>query len=154
SQREPALELPVHSWEGCTDLVRQVRRSQARGWHLAASSLSRDLAYSIQSVHRELTSLEQRATPVRRAPTMSAGDAYKDLIALQHEFEELDFDIGLTQLSVTTEAIVLEGVYLGAFEIRLNWARMSDPERPSYRVIARDPHPAESRDNVPHPHVM
>jgi hypothetical protein len=85
---------------------------------------------------------------------VSAGEIYKDLIALQEDFKELDFDVGPSRLSVTTDAIVLEGVYLGAFEIRLNWARASDPDRPCYHVIAKDPHPAESRDNVTHPHVM
>src|SRR4029078_3338290 len=58
------------------------------------------------------------------------------------------------RLSVITEAILLDGVYLGPFEIQLNWSRAPDSDRICYRVMAEDPHPAESRDNVTHPHVM
>src|SRR5262249_49860357 len=117
--RESALDLPSHSWQGCTDLARQIRRAQMRGWHSAANALSCDLAHTLQSVQRELTGLEQRLIPARRPPTMSSGELYKDLIALQEEFEVLDFEIGNSRLSVTTEAIVLDGVYLGPFEIQL-----------------------------------
>ena len=49
---------------------------------------------------------------------------------------------------------MLEGVYLGPFEIQLQWARVTNGGEPAYRVIAKDPHPAESRENVTHPHVM
>jgi hypothetical protein len=135
-------------------LAEQIRRAQLRGWHLAARALSRDLEYSIQSLQRELNELQQRANPVQRTPATSAGELYKDLMALQEEFEELDFDVGTHRLSVITETILLDGVYLGPFEIQLNWSRALDAERPAYLVIAKDPHPAESRDNVTHPHVM
>src|SRR3954447_21859249 len=89
SLRETALEIPIHSWQCCTDLVRQIRRAQLRNWQLAATALSRDLTCSIQSVQRELTVLQQRLIPARRPPTMSSGELYKDLIALQEEFQEL-----------------------------------------------------------------
>ena len=67
---------------------------------------------------------------------------------------ELDYDCRGRRLSVVTEPIVLAGVYLGPFEIRLQWARPTRGDMPAYRVIAKDPHPAEGRDNVTHPHVM
>src|SRR6185503_21200255 len=44
--------------------------------------------------------------------------------------------------------------YLGPFEIQLQWSRQLQGDAPAYRVLAKDPHPAESRDNVTHPHVM
>src|SRR4051794_28139793 len=75
--RETALDLPSHSWQGCTDLARQIRRAQLRGWHSAANALSRDLTYSVQSVQRELTVLEQRLIPARRPLTMSSRELYK-----------------------------------------------------------------------------
>src|SRR6185369_16757988 len=77
-----------------------------------------------------------------------------DLVALRQEFEELDYDRRGRRLSVVTEPIVLAGVYLGPFEIRLQWAPVTRSDVPAYRVVAKDPHPAESRDNVTHPHVM
>lgn len=152
--RETTLELPTHSWQCCTNLIRQIRRSQLRGWHLAANVLSRDLGDSLQSVQRVLTLLQQQLVPVRHTPVMAAGDLYKDLIALQEEFEELDFDLGTSQLSVTTGPILLSGVYLGPFAIQWNWNKPVDSDNLSYRIIAKDPHPAESRESVTHPHVM
>ena len=54
---------------------------------------------------------------------------------------------------MTTEPITLQGIYLGPFEIRLDWASHAGDDC-AYRVIANEPHPAESRENVTHPHVM
>ena len=62
-----------------------------------------------------------RSTATARSAT--AHDIYQDLVALRQEFEELDYDLRERRLSVVTEPIVLEGVYLGPFEIRLQWAR-------------------------------
>ena len=53
---------------------------------------------------------------------------------------------------MTTEPITLSDIYLGPFEIRLDWGRAGGD--PAYRVIAAEPHPPESRENVTHPHVM
>ena len=47
-----------------------------------------------------------------------------------------------TGSALTTEPIELAGVELGPFEIRLEWTTTGD--EPAYRVIAKDPHPAES----------
>jgi hypothetical protein len=152
---EPLIEMPVRAWERCTDLVRQVRRAQLRGWSLAANALSKDLECSMPSVLTEVTALHQRLTyRAGRKHLVTASDVYRDLITLGEEFEDLDYDAKLCRLSITTESIVLEGVYLGPFEIQLQWARVNSGGEPAYRVIAKDPHPAESRENVTHPHVM
>jgi hypothetical protein len=78
-------------------------------------------------------------------------DIYQDLVALEAEFGNLDMDSQGRWLSVTTEGIELNGVYLGPFEIRLAWNRIASDA--AYRVIATDPHPCSSRDSVTHPHV-
>src|SRR3954464_13735040 len=146
---EPLIELPVHAWGRCTELVRQIRRAQLRGWNLAAGVLSKDLGYSVSAVQSELTSLHQRLTCRPEAVRLAtASDIYGDLVALGMEFEELDFNLKARRLSITTEPIVLEGVYLGPFKIQLQWARVGNGSEPAYRVIAKDPHPAESRENV------
>jgi hypothetical protein len=152
---EPLIELPVRPWDRCTELVRQIRRAQLRGWNLAVSALSKDLDYAIPSVQQELTAIHQRLSrrsgPGRFA---TASEIYGDLVALNDEFEELNHDSKACRLSITTEPIVLEGVYLGPFEIQLQWARVTNGGEPAYRVIAKDPHPAEARENVTHPHVI
>jgi hypothetical protein len=152
---ESLIEMPVRPWDRCTELVRQIRRAQLRGWNLAAISLSKDLECSIRSVLIEVTDLQQRITcRTVRQNLMTASDVYRDLVTLSEEFEELDFDSKACRLSVTTEPIVLEGVFLGPFEIQLQWARVTNGGELAYRVIPKDPHPAQSRENVMHPHVM
>lgn len=148
------VELPSHCWQPCSDLVRKIKRARVHGWQLAAGSLLEDLASSLSLLQGELSAIQQRAKPDGRLAGFSAHEIYNDLASLDEEFDELDFNIRQCQLSVTTESIVLEGVYLGPFEIELTWARLFERDPLPYRIIAKDPHPAESRDNVTHPHVM
>jgi hypothetical protein len=149
------IDLSHISWQRCVDLVRQIRRAQLRGWHLAAQSLATDLRLAIPSLQSELSNLlsELPADPPHKK-LMTIGDIYQDLLALSEEFEEMAFDMKRRWLLITTEPIELEGIYLGPFQIRLQLDRPLAREAPAYRVIARDPHPAESRDNVTHPHVL
>lgn len=148
---EPLIEMPTGNWQRCGDLARQLRRAQLRGWNLAADVLRGDLSYACSSVVQELDVLSRSLSrPVTSVRVANIGHIYDDLQALEQEFGDLDDDRKFLRLSIVTDPITLEGVYLGPFEIRLQWASSS----PTYRVIAKDPHPSESRDNVTHPHVM
>jgi hypothetical protein len=152
-QNEALVDLPLGSWECCIRLACQIRRAQLRGWNLARAALLTELRRTLSSLHNELTTIFQRlpnSIGVQHGP--SERDVYQDMVALEDEFEELNFDLIARWLSVTTDSIELEGVYLGPFEIQLRWG--GPHQAPSYRVIAKDPHPAQSRDNVTHPHVM
>ena len=64
----------------------------------------------------------------------------------------MDIDLDEHELSVTTDRIVLEGVFLGPFEIRLDWQRSASSS--PYRVVALDPNPAAKSDDITHPHVQ
>jgi hypothetical protein len=153
--RTRLIDLPTGSWGRCVELVRRVRRAQLRGWHLAADELRTELGYTIPTLQSELAAIHQqlpRAIVVQRFPTTN--DLYQDLLLLTEEFENVDYDCRARKLSVMTEPIVLEGIYLGPFEIELDWGRLCENDAPPYRVIAKDPHPAESRENVTHPHVL
>ena len=151
---EPLIELPNDTWSRCTELARQIRRAQLRGWHLAARELHSDLSYSLISLSDQLAVIRERLPRSQVVePSVSANALYRDLLALNETFGEMDFDLAAKRLSLTTDPISLEGVYLGPFEIQLQWSRSSQGSAPAYRVIAKDPHPAESRDNVTHPHV-
>ena len=135
------------------DLLRQSQRAELRGWHLAAEKCRRELGYAVDSLKSEVTSLSAQLPPaVTTSPVASVSNVYADLLALEQNFDELEYDIRGRWLSVTTEPIALEGIYLGPFRIRLEWQRIGADQ--AYRVIAQDPHPCESRDNVTHPHVM
>ena len=83
----------------------------------------------------------------------SVSAIYLDLRALESEFEEVEIDLKTHELVVTTDAIELDGVLLGEFQIRLTWTDIGDSS-PPYRVVALDPHPSARRDDVTHPHVQ
>ena len=85
----------------------------------------------------------------------SIRDILADLQQAQEEFEDLKYVEKDGLLAVTTDAIELEGFYLGEFEIRLQIGSLSQYKRHSmiYQVVALDPHPAACNDSVTHPHV-
>jgi putative hydrolase of the HAD superfamily len=145
------MELPVNTWEACLRIARQIRRAELRNWQLAVAELSTDLRHSLASFESQVADiLRELPSPTVMGKIVTTNDIYKDLVALGEEFEETNYDHNGCWLSVTTEPLELEGVFLGPFEIRLDWRRGQN----SYRVIATDPHPSESRENVTHPHVM
>ncbi|MEX0671082.1 MAG: hypothetical protein WD060_11565 [Pirellulales bacterium] len=152
---ERLLDLPSSAWQECDRTVRQLRRAQLRGWHLAADELRTNLRYELISIQSALAVIvAELPSPLGVATAATSGDLYEDLVALADEFPDLHFDRQAARLSVTTEPITLEGQYLGPFEIRLDWRGESRGDTPTYRVVALDPHPAESREGVTHPHVM
>jgi hypothetical protein len=146
-------ELPKWSWDACAELARKIRRAEQRGWHMAAAELRHDLRYTLRTLEGELGAISAQLSAMTTTDcTATAGDVYEDLLALTDDFDEMDFDIHEQRLSVTTEPITLQDIYLGPFEIRLDWGRARSDA--AYRIIAQDPHPAESRENCTHPHVL
>lgn len=146
-----SVVLPEASWEECLKIARQIRRATALGWHHAASQLRKQLLYQVSycrdSLHQVSSALERGLS----CPVVSAADIYRDLRVLEDEFEGTECDFEAEVVSVTTPSITLEGVYLGPFQIRLDWNRLH--ESPAYRVVALEPNPASSNDAVTHPHV-
>ena len=148
------IQLPEYAWAQIQRLKRQINMAQERGWHLAARSLTVELANSCRSFHRQLETAFRRlpteSMPALR-PTVSA--VYQDLLALRNEFDDVEIDPKAHELAVTTDTIELDGVLLGDFQIRLDWSQIGLVSQP-YRVVALDPHPASRRDDVTHPHVQ
>ena len=78
----------------------------------------------------------------------------EELRQLDDEFSGLALDVKHKQLSVTTEDIELEDVYLGPFTIRLSWERLArGMSSHCFEIVALDPHPAAAKESVTHPHV-
>lgn len=79
---------------------------------------------------------------------------FADLIQVEDEFGELNFDLKAKTVSVTTDPITLDDITFGSFEIRLFVDQMSKlySESP-YKIIALEPNPAATDENVTHPHV-
>ncbi|MCA9177986.1 MAG: hypothetical protein KDB14_26160 [Planctomycetales bacterium] len=147
----PCLASLTSALDQSRSLAGKLDRAARLGWMLAAARLRRKLSDSMARLRSEMESLECWLTSGRpRQADMRA--IFDDLKALQLEFEPPAFDRKARTLSVTTDRIELQGIDLGPFRICLDWSQLADD--PSYRVIALEPRPAASRDDVTHPHVQ
>jgi len=147
--------LPTYGWDRIQKLQRQIRLARDRGWQAARKSLHEDLANELFDFRRQLEMPLQQLQTTSRVPSRKASvtDTYRDVLALEQEFEDYKLDMDKKELSVTTDAIELEEIYLGPFQIRLEWGKPSGTSV-EYRVIALDPHPAKKNECVTHPHVQ
>jgi len=132
---------------------RKMGMALARGWFSAADRcrsrtgrLLNDISYSISHVSQFVQE------PRKKAPKLSLLVA--ELHQLQEEFGRVYFDNSGDTVSVVTGPVTLDDVPLGPFKIELDLGRLRElyGDRP-YRVIALDPNPASTDDNVTHPHV-
>lgn len=150
---QTSVDLPEYHWRRVADLARQIRRARAHGWQLAANELEGELAAVLPCVEQPLSTLRQRLAQRSTHDRTTMRTSYEELRALEDEYGGVEFDLDERWLAVATPAITLEGVYLGPFEIRLCWARSWTLDSAAYRIIALEPHPAECREGVTHPHV-
>jgi hypothetical protein len=100
----------------------------------------------LEQVEEELGGAAQDPIPTQR-------ELFEELLALQHEFDEVRLD-RKASLSVVTEPIILEGLDLGRFEISLDVDGVPHRAWGSYQVMALDANPAASDTDTTHPHVQ
>jgi hypothetical protein len=143
--------LPEARWNALAKLTRQVERCREHGFDRARVLLESSWEARLAELLAALNSQPGQRRP-KRPKVPALREIYDDLAALHEEFEDVDVDFGAGTISVTTEPITLDGVFLGPFRIRLDWRNLT--EHSPYRVIALEPHPAGTNDGVTHPHVQ
>ena len=152
---QATVALPSPAWQRCELLSRRLRRVSERGWRLAAARLQRELRELLHRLVMDLTAIECQFEPhPQERLAASVQDIHADVKALQQEFDEVLLDRRQDTISVRTEPIELDGVYLGNFEIQLALQELTTDGSRRYRVIATDPHPAAINESVTHPHVQ
>lgn len=152
---ETIIALPEASWLSCLRLIRMRQQAQERGWFRAAAKVERELITEVLQLTRQLVTLQQELESVTTAKSVPAiRTIYDDLLALEEEFGDYIIDLKNKTISVVTESVMLEGIYLGAFEIRLELAALNSAPPFHYTVIAQDPQPPITNDSVTHPHVQ
>jgi len=127
--------------------------SLVHGWFFAVdrccnsvSRLLNDIPYCVSRI-QQLTE-----APRKEMPKLSL--LVGELNQVKQEFGNIDFDKAENTISVVTEPITLEDVYLGPFKIQLELSRLSELYKSCiYHVIALDPNPAATDEVVTHPHV-
>ncbi len=150
--RDRRTDLPEQLWTGVLQLSRRIGRAEDHGWHHASRRLVDDLRREMQILQDQLVAASNglgRRTAMR-AP--SAGDIFRDIMALETEFTEVNADPRVSEMCVTTQSIILDGIDLGSFEIHLNLDSIGEPS--PYRVVAVEPNPASTNESVTHPHVQ
>ena len=125
-----------------------------RGWFGAARRIVCGGRCERETIHRsweEYARVLEEFEGANQAAYRPA-ELLAELEELAGEFQTLEWDD--EHLWVTTEPISLEGVQLGPFEIRLRLDRVGTPAGSHvFEIVALDPNPASSSEDVTHPHV-
>ena len=143
----------TESLERFNSIRRKLAKCQHRGFWNAARRLRGQADRLLADLSFEVDSARRRSEP-EPSDMPSMADLAKELEQLNEEFGQWDYDRTHHALSVVTEPIELDGLYLGPFRIRLYLCDLREARRGQpYDVIATDPRPAASAEHVTHPHV-
>ena len=132
---------------------RYLEQCACRGWHEAAANLTsrmenklHDLPYAVEQALHMIGNIRNQLPSLRQIA--------EELMQLQDEFGRVEFNLPEQTVSVFTDPIELDGLYLGDFEIRLEVEKLAQlRDSNAFRIVALDPHPAACNDAVTHPHV-
>lgn len=151
--QQPVPSLPELTWASLETVLRKIRKADMAGWEAAGRMLRTQFIRMLPLVRKQLSEseaeLEASLKPMMHS---SVKEIYIDLCSLSDEFESPEINLEGLEISVITEAICLEGVELGRFQIRLNWNQLKSTQ--SYEIESLDPNPAAGSDDVVHPHIQ
>ncbi len=144
--------LPETLWQECSESAQKILTAKSRGWFYSLENLERIWMQKIAHFQNAVTArVELFLETIRPREVTSFREIYNDLVALDDEFDEVDYDLRSHTIAVNTGPIVLEELYLGPFQIRLNWGDLDSS--PAYTVIALEPNCASVNEDTVHPHV-
>ena len=150
---QPTMSIQVPSTQKVERIQRMITVAQIREFDSAVTTLRERLVQALVDMQREVDeAIYLASSSVESSMEISAADIMADLRMLKTEFAGCEFDFKKQTITVTTESIELESVYLGAFEIELELKCIGQSN--PYRVIATDPNPAAACDSTTHPHVQ
>ncbi len=149
----PTEPFPTEQWQRIQRLERQRQLAEKHGYAVAAQSCRQRLSEQIRCCVQELQQYEMQLSQALRSQSVpSLQMLYAELQALADEFVDVEIDRVLKEVVVGTEPIVLEGIDLGRFQIRLSLKRVG--AQGAFGVTPLDPNPSSPDDNVSHPHVQ
>ena len=124
-----------------------------RGWFKSAEKIKTRLNRNLNDFSYRLQQFKNLADSDEiKLPKLA--DVFAELMQIEDEFGELTFDLEAKSVSVITDPVVLDGLALGTFEVRLLIDQISKLcTQTPYGVIALEPNPAATDPNVTHPHV-
>lgn len=153
AKREPSIVALTEAISQCNRWQRRVEIAAARRWRHAQRDATHRLRRSIEELRTRAQQIlgQLEGQPVT-AIEPSVSFVFHDLRSLRDEFESVAVDWKTRRLTVRTSKIVLDGIRLGGFEIRLCWENL--PDASPYSIVAVDANPARADDSTTHPHVQ
>ncbi|MBY0528009.1 MAG: hypothetical protein K2R98_31720 [Gemmataceae bacterium] len=159
----PAIQAAREA-ERALDYLHGCHQGLNRAGRVATKPVEHQLSGVVPALRRDVLArvraLERAAHHARHCleqPPVAAPDAtalLAELRQLQDEFGNLEVNLRTQTITVTTEAITLEDVSLGPFAVHFSWCHLDLTEPiQSFEVLALEPHPASTNDQVTHPHV-
>ena len=136
-----------------TTQSRKMGASLANGWFSAAERCCKGVCTQLNDIPHSISRIRQLTNaPQKELPKLSS--LVDELSQVQQEFGSLEIDNAENTISVITEPITLDDVYLGPFRIHLELKKFNELYTASpYYVIALSPNPAATDETVTHPHV-
>ena len=135
------------------NLRRALETCRRRRWPASSGKLT-DRVLRIIRDFPPLLDAWERSIQKEQAKLPTLRELMEDLYQVQQEFGRLEINRAEATLSVFTDPIVLENIYLGDFEIRLHYDALAHlREAEAFRIIALNPHCPAGNDLVTHPHV-
>ena len=143
---------PDVGWERFEQELCRWRAVDSRGWLTAARQQQRGLERAALALQEQIGQcLRGVEDSLARPVVATVAEIFRDLTALELEFERVELQLRERRLILETGPIVLEHWNLGSFEIRLHWDRLGYAT--PYEVVALAPNPAASESSTVHPHV-
>ncbi len=150
---QKTFQMLMENLDQLQTIQRKLGICTAHNWTAAGGKLINNLAGILRDFPSAVATVEWAIGPCQiKAPCLR--DVLAELQQTQQELGRLRYDSEHQILAVTTEAIKLEGLYFGEFEIQLHIPSLAEMRYNSlYSIVALDPHPAGSNQCVTHPHV-
>ena len=143
----------VKQFKGLGLEARKLGLALARDWLPAADRCCRGANRFLNEIPYAVSQIKQLTEePCPEVPKLAF--LVEELKQVQQEFGDVYMGEENSSIFVETDPIELDGVYLGPFRIELHLNKLCELYRGSpYCVIALDPHPAATADDITHPHV-
>ena len=135
-----------------TNLIHKHNLAMMRSWLLAAERIKRQMHPVVHDLSYRAHDLRESCLETRNLPTCPT--IFNDLLELDRELGPVQFDPKQMTLSVVTNGVELQGIYLGRFRIELSLSQLAAMHRLTpYLCLAEEPNPAGTDETVTHPHV-
>lgn len=147
------LDDILAKWNGISNDLRLQKVATCRKWHAAAAKVKTRMIRNISDLSPHFSRFKDELSQEEsKLPVVS--DLIAELQQTEQELGEVTLNLEEKTISIVTDPITMEDLSLGSFEIVLQIEKIKRLcfESP-YKIVALDPNPASSDENVTHPHV-